>query len=276
MTSPTVSPQADLLVIIPAYNEAEALPAVLAGLASVQPPVDIVVVDDGSTDDTAEVARAGGATVLSLPFNLGIGGALRTGFTWAVRNGYSQAVQFDGDGQHDAASIATLRDALERGADLAIGSRFRVDSGYDVGRTRQGAMGLLRFLVNRVTGGDFTDTSSGFRGFSAPMLAHFADNYPSEYMESVEALVMAWSEGFTVTEVPVVMHSREAGTASTVRFRLVYHFVRLLLVIVSGVSRRRRVAERSAERIANRQSQQAVAPPPTPPAPAPAPAADHR
>ncbi len=238
---------ADLLVIIPAFNEEESLPAVLRRLDEVVPEADVVVVDDGSSDATAAVGRAGGAVVLSLPFNLGIGGALRAGFSYAVRNGYRIAIQFDADGQHEATSIADIVAELDTGADLVIGSRF-AGGDYEVGRTRQGAMGLLRFIINRVTGGSFTDTSSGFRGFSEPMLRYFATTYPSDYMESVEALLMAWTMGFKLAEVPVVMHQREAGVASNRRLRLAYHFTRLLVVIAASISGRARIARRAAAR----------------------------
>ena len=228
------------LVIIPAFNEADALPAALDRLRSVRPDVDIVVVDDGSSDDTALLARAAGAVVISLPYNLGLGGALRTGFRYAVRHGYDRAVQFDGDGQHEAAAIETLEAQLDAGADLAIGSRFAQSDSYDVSAARGGAMGILRVLVRLLTGRRFTDTTSGFRGFSAPMLAFFAVHYPVEYMESVEALILADGAGFDVREVPVQMHERHGGRASTRGLRLAYHFFRVLVVMVVSKGAMRR------------------------------------
>lgn len=224
---------ADTLVIIPAYNEAEALPSTIADLRTTRPDLDIVVVNDGSSDATAAVAKAAGVVVITLPYNLGLGGALRTGFRYAIRSGYSRAVQFDGDGQHDATSIAALEGALDAGADLAIGSRFRAaDGDYQVGSTRSGAMGLLRWLVRVLTGEKFTDTTSGFRGFSVPMLQFFGTHYPVEYMESVEALILAHGAGFDVREVAVQMSERETGAASTRGLRLAYHFCRVLVVMV--------------------------------------------
>jgi glycosyltransferase involved in cell wall biosynthesis len=228
------------LVIIPAYNEEAALPAVLESLQRAEPDLDVLVVDDGSTDRTADVARAGGARVAPLPFNMGIGGALRTGFVYAVRHDYARAVQFDGDGQHDASEIRALLAGLDAGADMVIGSRFADRSQtYDVSRVRAGAMGVLRFMVRQLSGQSFTDTSSGFRAFSRPVLDLFASNYPYEYMESVEALVLALSNGCEVTEVPVRMSPRAEGTPSNRRFRLLYHYVRLLLTITVSASRRR-------------------------------------
>lgn len=230
------------LIIIPAWNEEAPLPGVLADLKERVPHCDVVVISDGSTDRTADVARAGGATVLVLPYNLGIGGALRAGFRYAVRSGYERGVQFDADGQHDATQIQVLLDALEDGAHMAVGSRFADPSGeYQVGRMRGWGMGLLRFTVRRFTGKPFTDTSSGFRGFSRPVLEFFADTYPSEYMESVEALLMAHRAGFDVREVPVVMRERQDGTASNRNLKLLYHYTRLLLTLTAGAQRRRRV-----------------------------------
>lgn len=227
------------LVIIPAFNEADAIESVLDELAEVVPDLDVLVVDDGSSDDTASLARAAGARVVSLSFNLGIGGALRTGFLYAVRHGYQRGVQFDGDGQHDPTQIKLLLDALDAGADMTIGSRFSGESHtYEVGRVRASAMGVLRFMVRQLSGQTFTDTSTGFRAFSEPVLEFFAVNYPYEYMESVEALVLACAQGFRVDEVPVNMRNREQGAPSNRRLRLLYHYVRLLLVITATAGRR--------------------------------------
>ncbi len=229
------------LVIVPAYNEQEAIPGVLKELADRVPEYDVLVVDDGSTDRTAEVARAAGVRVASLPYNLGIGGALRTGFLFGVRNGYDRALQFDADGQHDAAEIESLMAAADAGADLVIGSRFASDeTSYEVGRVRSAAMRFLRLTVNLVSGQVISDTSSGFRAFSRPMLDFFARNYPVEYMDSVEALLLACHAGFRVVETPVSMRKRASGTPSSRSFRLIYHYLRLLIVLVTTASLRGR------------------------------------
>ncbi len=230
------------LVIIPAFNEEEALPGTLAELRAAQPSLDVVVVSDGSTDGTASAARAAGVRVLELPFNLGIGGALRTGFVFAVREGYDAAVQLDADGQHDPAGISDLLDGLAGGADMVVGSRFTSTSAhYEVSGARRSAMGLLRYAVRLAVGQTFTDTSSGFRAFNRDVLDFFSRSYPSEYMESVESLILASLEGFDVVEVPADMRARTAGVPSARRLRLVYHYLRLLLVL--GATFRRRPTE---------------------------------
>ncbi len=246
-----------LLVIIPALNEEAALPGVIKELRAWSPDVHILVVDDGSTDDTAGVARAAGVPVAPLPFNLGVGGALQTGFRYAVRHGFSRAVQFDGDGQHEAGEIPALLAKLDEGADLVIGSRFApsVESspgdgpppgptgttgGYSVGRIRGGAMRGLQLTVRVLGGRPFTDPSSGFRAFSAPLLDFFARQYPNEFLgDTAEALLLACRTGFDVVEVPVTMRPRAGGTPSTGRITMAYHYVRVLVSMIGSSPMRR-------------------------------------
>lgn len=231
--------------MIPAFNEEAALPATLAELGSIRPDLDVVVVSDGSLDKTADLARAAGVRVIDLPFNLGIGGALQAGFRYAERTGYQRAFQFDADGQHDPREIAALEAGLEAGADMVIGSRFGEGSvEYRVGPVRRGAMHLLRWSVNRLSHQKFSDTSSGFRGFDARVLHYFAGAYPVEFMDSTESLLLACYAGFRVAEVPTRIRKRSAGQPSTRHVRLVLHYLRLLVVIVSHLSQPRR--ERSA------------------------------
>ena len=162
------SQRSTALVVIPAYNEEDALPATLAELVEIRPDLDVVVVSDGSVDKTAALARAAGVHVIDLPFNLGIGGALQAGFRYASRAGYDRAFQFDADGQHDPRELAALEAGLDAGANLVIGSRFGdgiVE--YKVGPLRRLAMRILGWSVNRLSRQKFSDTSSGFRGFDA-------------------------------------------------------------------------------------------------------------
>jgi glycosyltransferase involved in cell wall biosynthesis len=241
---------ARVLAIVPAFNEEVSIGATLDELFRTVNDVDVVVIDDGSSDATVDIARAHGATVLELPFNLGIGGALRTGFRWAVQQGYQRAFQFDADGQHDPREIAALLEPLAHGADMVVGSRFHTgDVGYTVSRVRRSAMASLRMVLRLLIRQSFTDTSSGFRAFNRRMLVFFGANYPAEYMESVEALFLACSEGFTVAEVPARMRSRAGGQPSTRRLRLIYHYLRLHIVLLASVRRRREqvmVAEEGA------------------------------
>ncbi len=245
-------PEPRLLVIVPALNEEASLPAVLQELrawsSTAGVPVDVLVVDDGSTDATAAVARAEGVTVAPLPFNVGVGGALQTGFRYAVRNGYPRAIQFDADGQHDASQIPALLAALDEGADLVIGSRFSSSAssagqsslGYDVGRMRSGAMRSLRIAVRLLGGRSFSDASSGFRGFSAPVLEFFAGRYPSYYLgDTAEALLLACQAGFHVVEVPVTMRTRAGGTPSTRSVKLAFDFLRAIVSMASRMPLRR-------------------------------------
>ncbi|MEY2399805.1 MAG: hypothetical protein QOJ00_2979 [Actinomycetota bacterium] len=246
MSGPTTAPalirrksratRSDTLVIIPAFNEEASLPGVIADLTKFAPQLDVLVVVDGATDATAEVAYVSGATVATLPFNLGIGGALRTGFAYARAHGYERCIQFDADGQHDAREIPHLLDALNSGFDMVIGSRFAQGGSYDAGRTRRGAMGMLRLLMYILAGQSFTDTSSGFRGFSRPVIEFFARSYPLDYMESVESLLLACYANFRVGEVATTMHERTGGKPSNRRVRLIYHYVRLMIVLVASAS----------------------------------------
>jgi len=232
------------LAILPALNEEACLPAVLSELQGCWPQIDVLVVDDGSTDRTAVVARRAGARVAALPFNLGIGGALQTGFRYAVEHGYGRAIQFDADGQHDPTQIAALLDALDDGADLVLGSRFSAPGAdYEVSSVRGVAMRLLRGCIRMLTGQRFTDASSGFRGFSSPMLAFYSRQYPTEYMESAEALLLACQFGFQVVEVPVKMRVRAGGRPSNRNVKLAYHYLRVMVALISRTPlRRRRVA----------------------------------
>jgi len=230
------------LVVIPAYNEEAALPSTLAELGQVRPDLDVVVVSDGSQDKTAALARAAGAHVVELPFNLGIGGALQAGFRYAERAGYERAFQFDADGQHDPRELAALEAALDAGANLVIGSRFGDDGivEYKVGPLRRAAMHMLGWAVNRLSRQKFSDTSSGFRGFDARVLHYFAGAYPVEFMDSTESLLLACFARFRVQEVPTRIRKRSAGQPSTRHWRLVLNYLRLLVVIVGHLTRPRR------------------------------------
>ena len=174
-----------------------------------------------------------------MPFNLGIGGALRLGFRYCLDKGIDRAYQFDADGQHDPTQISSLLSELEH-SDMVVGSRFSTDQSYEVGQSRKAAMNFLRLLIRVFTGQKFTDTSSGFRAFRRPVIKLFAKEYPVEYMDSVEALLIASKNGFKISEIPVQMRERSAGQPSNRNFRLVYYFLRLLIVVLAGTRKKKK------------------------------------
>jgi glycosyltransferase involved in cell wall biosynthesis len=224
------------LIVIPAFNEEEALPATLDELRAAVPQFDVVVVDDGSSDATADVARAGAALVVQLPYNLGVGGAVRAGLRWAEQQAYDRAVIVDADGQHDANGIKALLEALDDGADMALGSRFAPGvEAYHVGFVRSLGMRTLRLVVRAVAGRRFTDVTSGFRAFDRPVLELLARSYPAEYLaDTVEALLIVAFAGFRIDEVPIAMRSRAGGTPSSRSFGLAANYLRLLIAILSA------------------------------------------
>jgi len=199
------------VVVVPAFNEqdsvGEVVKRVLAG------GMGVIVVDDGSSDLTAVEAESAGARVLRLPVNIGVGGALRTGFAYAVRRGFERVIQVDGDLQHDPALIPVLVEAADQtGAELVIGSRFGSGS-YPVSRGRRTLMRALARLVSRTVGTDLDDVTSGFRVISQPLLQRFAADYPTEYLgDTVEAILLAHKHGATVAQVPVEMAPRASGS----------------------------------------------------------------
>jgi glycosyltransferase involved in cell wall biosynthesis len=236
------------LIIMPALNEEESLSATLKELREVVDDHDVVVIDDGSTDATAEVARRAGAVSAQLPFTLGVGGAVRVGLRYAQGNGYDRAVVIDADGQHDPAGITALLEALDGGADMAVGSRFAPGTAdYPVGRTRRQAMRFLGAIVRMITGQRFSDVTSGFRAFDRPVIELLAREYPVEYLaDTVEALLIVRYAGFRVDEVPISMRPRAAGVPSTRRLKLVINYLRLLIGILGSASRRARLRKDEA------------------------------
>jgi glycosyltransferase involved in cell wall biosynthesis len=179
-----------------------------------RPDADILVVDDGSTDRTGELAERAGATVVSLPFNVGVGGAMRTAFLYARRNGYAALVQVDADGQHDPADLDRVLDGLVD-ADVVVGTRFHPDSLYFVGGPRRWAMVLLSKALSRMNHGLISDPTSGFRSAGPRAIDLFAVDYPAEYLgDTVGSLSIAIRRGLVVHEVPVTMYFRQVGRPS--------------------------------------------------------------
>ena len=228
------------IAIVPAFNEEKNLPRLLGELHELDPGLEIVVVSDGSTDRTAEVAAAAGAHVVQLPFNLGIGGAVQTGFRFAWEGGYTLAVRLDGDGQHDPSQLGRVLEPVLRGdADIVVGSRFAADlpSGYRSSRSRRLGIRLLAWVVSRIVGQQVTDTTSGFQALNREGIALFARDYPHDYPE-VEATVMVFRHRLRLREVPVEMRERGGGRSSITALRSVYYMVTVLLAIFVGLFRR--------------------------------------
>ena len=199
---------------IPAWNEEASIVDVIMKVRSHQPGVDILVVDDGSTDQTAARARDAGATVISLPFNVGVGGAMRTAFLFAKREGYEAIVQVDADGQHDPADLQRLLDGLSE-ADIVVGTRFHPESTYFVGGPRRWAMVLLSKALSSMNKGTISDPTSGFRSAGSRAISLFALEYPADYLgDTVGSLAIAIRRGLVVHETPVTMYFRQFGRPS--------------------------------------------------------------
>ncbi len=203
-----------VLVVIPALNEEESVADVVRDVRDAYPAADCLVLDDGSTDRTGARAREAGAEVLRLPFNLGVGGAMRAGYRFAVDHGYGIVVQVDADGQHDPASIPELIAALAR-ADLVIGARFAGRGDYGVRGPRRWAMRVLSIVISRVARTELSDVTSGFKAAGPAAVDLFAVEFPAEYLgDTVEALVIASRAGLTIRQTPVEMRRRQAGEPS--------------------------------------------------------------
>jgi hypothetical protein len=227
------------VAVVPAYNEAGAIGRVVDEIRAFDPLFDVVVVDDASSDDTTAVARAHGATVLRLPFNVGIGGAVQTGFRYALGEGYDRAVRLDGDGQHDASELGRLLRPIESGeANLVIGSRF-VDRGgsYRPPLARRLGIRVFARLVSLLGGQRVTDTTSGFLALDRVGIELFASEYPHDYPE-VEATLVALRSGLRLSQVQVEMRERETGSSSITFVRSLYYMVKVMLALLVASLRR--------------------------------------
>jgi glycosyltransferase involved in cell wall biosynthesis len=227
-----------VLIIVPAWNEQDAIGGTIAEIRECVPDADLLVIDDGSLDLTAQRAQAAGATVCPLPFNLGVGGAMRTGYRYALRNGYDAAVQIDADGQHDPRYLARLLDRLDT-ADVVIGARFATsDDPYKVRGPRRWAMVLLARVLSRLARTRLTDVTSGFRVSNRRAISVFATHYPAEYLgDTVESLVIAARAGCTITQVPVTMRARVAGRASHSPIKAAVYLCRAIVALVLALVR---------------------------------------
>ena len=223
-----------ILAIIPAYNEANNIHAVIEDLRCFGG--DLLVVNDGSTDDTAAVAKSLGAHVVSHPFNLGIGGTVQTGLKFAREHGYDMAIQFDGDGQHRADQIFKIVDLVKRGeADLVIGSRT-MPGGYKMGITRWMGSRIFHCLIKFLSGHTIEDPTSGFRCYGKRTIGLFSRYYTDDYPE-VESIITAARSGLRVVEVPVLMRGRLSGNSSITRRKSAYYMLKVTLALVIDAMR---------------------------------------
>ncbi len=228
------------IIIMPAHNEAGNIEQVIAEIRRVAPPIDIVVINDASTDETARRAARLGVAVVSLPCNLGYGGAVQTGFRFAVEHGYWVGVLMDSDGQHDPAGVVALLAVVESGqADLALGSRFLGKHDYNIGFLRRMGMAFFRTIVSRLIHHPVTDPTSGFQAMSYRLMRFFArDNYPSDFPDADTIIVMAYA-GFKLVEVPVTIRDRISGVSMHANLKPIYYVIKMLLSISIVLLRQR-------------------------------------
>lgn len=231
-----------LLAIVPAFNEADSIDFAIEDLRRNAPGFDIVVIDDGSVDQTAKIAKQAGVAVVQHPFNLGIGGAVQTGYQYALENDYDVAVQVDGDGQHDAAALGELLKALQAAPDvnMVTGSRFLTEEadGFRSTAARRVGIRLFAAVLSRVTGRRVTDPTSGMRMCDRAGIELFARDYPHDFPE-VEAVLMVHHHQLNSIEVPVSMRDRQGGVPSIRSTASVYYMVKVLLALFVGLLRRR-------------------------------------
>jgi glycosyltransferase involved in cell wall biosynthesis len=225
------------LIVLPALNERESLPGVIDEIRSHARGVDLLVVDDGSTDGTGDVARALGIPTITMPFNVGVGGAVRVGLEYGRRYGYGAVVQCDADGQHPPEAIGLLVKGLDQ-ADIVIGARFAGIGSYDAGGPRLWAMRILAQTFSRIFKTDLTDVTSGFRAFGPRAIDVLSALMPPEYLgDTVEALVIAKEHGLVVRQIPVELRRRRGGAASQGPLKSTAFLLRALLMLVLSLVR---------------------------------------
>lgn len=226
------------LVIIPAYNESGNIEKTVKDIQENAPDFDYVIVNDCSKDNTLEICLEHGFHVINLPVNLGIGGGVQTGYLYALRNGYDIAVQFDGDGQHNAAYLQTMADKLEQEQlDMVIGSRYIEKEGFQSSGLRRIGIRYFTGLIRALTGKKITDPTSGMRMVNRKVIKEFAEDYPKDYPEP-ESVVTILKRKYKVEEIPVLMNERENGVSSISMWKSVYYMIKVSLAILMAVIRR--------------------------------------
>ena len=221
-----------ILVIIPCYNEEDNIVNTVENLRAVCPEVDYLVVNDCSTDRSAEILKEHHYPFLDLPVNLGIGGNVQCGYLYAVHHGYDVAVQMDGDGQHNPLFLAdVVRPVAEGRLDMCIGSRFITKEGFQTSFMRRLGINFISVMIRLLCGVRILDTTSGFRACNKELTAYFADHYAQDYPEP-EAIITAVLNGYRVGEAPVVMEERMGGKSSISPFKSVYYMVKVSIALV--------------------------------------------
>ena len=221
-----------VLLIIPAYNEEENIEKVVNNLKLNHPEYDYIIINDCSTDTTAQICKKNGYNYLDMCCNLGIGGGVQSGYMYAYQNGYDYAVQIDGDGQHDPKYIAQMIDVLTtENADMAVGSRFITKEGFQSSGMRRLGIGFLSALIRMVCGARVKDVTSGFRVVNRKYIEFFSKEYADDYPEP-EAIVAVTLSGGKVVEAPVVMYEREGGVSSISPFKSIYYMIKVSLAIL--------------------------------------------
>lgn len=220
-----------ILVVVPAYNEEITIRNVVYLITKYQPGIDVLVINDGSSDQTHAMAENAGAQVIDLPYNLGIGGAVQTGFIWALRNKYDIVIQVDGDGQHNPYYLERLIQAVkENEADVIIGSRFIIDTGYKGSKIRKLGISFFSNLLAFICESNYFDPTSGFRALNSKALKIFAEYYPSDYPE-VESIVYGLKQGLRIKEIPVAMKARQGGNSSITPLKSVYYMFKVTVML---------------------------------------------
>lgn len=220
------------LVIIPAYNEEASIVRTVQNIKKNAPEFDYIVVNDCSTDNTLQVCKENNIKCLKLPCNLGIGGAVQSGYMYGVRNNYDIAVQFDGDGQHRAEFLSDMVDVLvENNADMVIGSRFITNEGFQSSKIRRVGIKHFTMLIKILTGKKITDPTSGMRMINRKVMETFAVDYPKDYPEP-ESVVHIISEGKKVIEIPVIMNERTEGVSSISPRKSIYYMIKVTIAMI--------------------------------------------
>lgn len=232
-----------VLVIMPAWNEEASVHTTVTEVLAASIDYDVLVVNDGSTDATARLSSEAGAQVLNLPFNLGVGGAMRAGFKYARRKGYRKVIQVDADGQHDPKNIAEVLAGLDH-ADICIGARFANRGNYEVSGPRKWAMVFLAKVISSLAKTPLTDVTSGFRAANERAIEQYLDHYPAEYLgDTIDSLVVAIRSGCSVTQVPVEMRPRQGGTPSHNPVKAALYLGRSLFALFFALTRKTSVTE---------------------------------